>query len=102
MNYNDIFIQNTANDPEYGIWAPGSAVKEISSLGISQSKISIVKSVSASESSVKSGYVSPDSLGQWACQANADFGWNGGFLGWTWNIYDSYNTLNWPSLLGNC
>jgi len=102
LTYDDIFIKNTASDPEYGDWAPGSAVKEIANLGVSSNKISIVKSVSPSESSVKNGYVAPSDLGSWGCQANQDFGWTGGYLGWTWNIYDSYNTLNWPSLLGNC
>jgi len=102
MSYDDIFIKNTANDPEFGDWAPGSAVKEISDLGVSKDKISIVKSVSSAESSVKTGYVDPATLGDWGCQANSDFGWTGGYLGWTWNIYDSYNTLNWPQLLGAC
>ena len=102
LSYNDIFVQNTASNAELGQWAKGSSVKEVASLGIDLGAISIVKSVSSAESSVQTGYVSPSTLGQWGCQANAEFGWNGGYLGWTWNIYDSYNTLNWPSLLGDC
>merc|ERR1711879_424525 len=89
VTYNDIFITNQVSDDQTGQpWAPGSAVKQISALGVDSSKITVLKSVTSSESSVKSGYVDPATLGGWGCQANQEFGWTGGYLGWTWNSFD--------------
>merc|ERR1712178_199217 len=49
------------------------------------------------------GFEDPASLHDWGCQANNDFGWTGGFVGWTWNSNDGYDTINWPGkLTGDC
>merc|ERR1719219_2011827 len=102
MSYQNIFVKNTYNDPYYGVYGAGSAVMEIANLGIDSGKIAIVKPISPDESSVKDGYLSPATLGPWGCQAYAEYGWVGGYIGWTWNSDDTYNTLNWPGLLNTC
>jgi len=107
QSYQYIFVNDNGYvDPYgYGQWGNGSAVQQIMNIngGISGSKVAIVKSQSQSESSIRSGYVDPVSLNKWGCQANQDFGWNGGFVGWTWNSNDGYDTLNWPgTLAGAC
>lgn len=103
QSYQTIFVNDDSYvDPYgYGKWGNGSAVNQIMNIngGISGSKVAIVKSQSQSESSVRSGWVDPVSLNKWGCQANADFGWTGGFVGWTWNSNDGYDTLNWPGTL---
>jgi len=96
----------------YGKWGNGSAVQQIMNIntgtpptgptkttGISANKVAIVKSQSPDETAIRSGYVDPTSLSNWGCLANNKFGWNGGFVGWTWNSYDGYQTLNWPGQL---
>merc|ERR1712110_246621 len=69
--------------------------------GIDGIKVAIVKAQDSAESSVLSGYVDPTKLANWGCQANNDFGWNGGFVGWTWNTKTSYQTETWPGLLNS-
>lgn len=104
MTYDDVMIHNTFSDSYYGVVPTASSVKEIVALGITASNVSIVKPLSPTETSVKTGqgYIAPATLGSWGCQCYADNGWTGGFVGWTWNSYDSYNTLNFPSLIGTC
>jgi len=113
--YQYIFVNDDGfSDPfGYGEWGAGSAVQEVMNIGtdgngpVSQTsgidgvKIAIVKSQDEAESSVLNGYVAPESLANWGCQANNDFGWNGGFVGWTWNTQTSYETLTWPGLLNS-
>jgi len=111
QTYQYIFVNDDGYvDPYgYGKWGAGSAVQEVMNInapngptdkaGVYGSKIAIVKAQDASESSILSGYVDATSLAKWGCQANNDFGWNGGFVGWTWNTRDSYETLNWPGTL---
>merc|ERR1712018_859664 len=44
MTYEDIFIQNTYDDPIYGVFGKGSAVKEIIDLGIASGAwVSVIK-----------------------------------------------------------
>ena len=85
VTYNDVFIQNAYYDPIYAVFGAGSAVKEVMSLGISADNVAIVKPITQSEETVRSGYVTPNTLGSWGCNAQAAFGWTGGFIGWTWN-----------------
>lgn len=85
MTENDIFYENEFYDPIYGVFGAGSAVKQVVDLGISANKVGIIKPISADESTVRSGYVSPSTLGNWACNAQFNFGWTGGVIGWTWN-----------------
>jgi len=112
QTYQYIFVNDDGFvDPYgYGKWGAGSAVQEVMNInspngpvpgvsGIDGSKISIVKAQDEAETSILSGYVDATSLSKWGCQANNDFGWNGGFVGWTWNTRDSYETLNWPGTL---
>merc|ERR1712168_1218838 len=112
QSYQYIFVNDDGFvDPYgYGKWGAGSAVQEVINInspngpepktsGIDGSKISIVKAQDEAETSILSGYVDATSLSKWGCQANNDFGWNGGFVGWTWNTKDSYETLNWPGTL---
>lgn len=109
LSYNNIFVSDDDYVDPYGFgkWGAGSAVKQIVNINgansISGDKVAIVKSQSPDETAIRSGYVDPASLNNWGCQANADFGWTGGFVGWTWNSYDGYATLNWPGILaGQC
>jgi len=112
LSYQQIFVNDDDYvDPYgYGKWGAGSAVQQIMNIGtstggqgINGNKVAIVKSQSPDETAIRSGYVDPASLNAWGCQANNDFGWNGGFVGWTWNSYDNYQTLNWPGILaGQC
>jgi len=105
LSYQTIFVNDDDFvDPYgYGKWGAGSAVQQIMNLGINGNKVAIVKSQSPDETAIRSGYVAPDSLNKWGCQANKDFSWDGGFVGWTWNSYDGYATLGWPNILaGQC
>lgn len=85
MTYADIFIQNTFDDPYYSNFGQGSAVKEVAALGVDSSKLAVIKPITPYETSVRSGYINPITLGNWACQAQDDFQFNGGFVAWTWN-----------------
>jgi len=104
LSYKQIFVNDDDYvDPYgYGSWGTGSAVQQVMNIngGINGAKVAIVKSQNPAESSIRTGYVDPASLSNWACQANNDFGWRGGFVGWTWNNNDGYQTLNWPGQLG--
>merc|ERR1712226_229003 len=90
MSYYDIFIQNTYSDPAWGSFGKGSSIKEVRALGITQAGIAVGKPVTDHESAVKTGYISPQDLGAWGCMAQSDFGWTGGFIGWTWQQADEY------------
>merc|ERR1712127_1128861 len=81
LSYKQIFVNDDDYvDPYgYGSWGTGSAVQQIMNIN---------------------NGINGASLSQWACQANNDFGWRGGFVGWTWNNNDGYQTLNWPGQLG--
>jgi len=85
MTYNDIFIQNTFDDPYYSNFGQGSSVKEVAALGVDSSKLAVIKPVTPYETTVTSGYINPITLGNWGCQAQDDFGFAGGFVAWTWN-----------------
>merc|ERR1712184_134603 len=114
QSYQYIFVNDDGFvDPYgYGQWGAGSAVQEVMNInapngpvpqksGIDGIKVAIVKAQDSAESSVLSGYVDPTKLANWGCQANNDFGWNGGFVGWTWNTKTSYQTETWPGLLNS-
>jgi len=89
MTYNDIFLQNNYVDPIYGIFGKGSAVQEIMNLGINGENVAIIKPISDSEQTVRTGYVPSSTLGSWGCTAQTGFSWTGGFVGWTWNSANS-------------
>merc|ERR1712130_246211 len=103
LSYQQIFVNDDDYVDPYGFgkWGAGSAVQQVMNVGtgISSEKVAIVKSQSSQETAIRSGYVDPVSLNQWGCQANNDFGWTGGFVGWTWNTYDGQATLSWPGKL---
>jgi len=82
---------------------PGSSVQEIVDLGVTKANLVVEKPVIQKSGTVSNGYVSPTTLGEWACQANTTFGWNAGFTGWTWNTLDEYPVLQWPAdLMSQC
>jgi len=85
VTYNDIFVENTFNDPIYGVFGKGSSVLEIVKNNIDPRYVAVIKPITASETSVRSGYVAPSTLGQWGCSAHNSYGFLGGFVGWTWN-----------------
>lgn len=85
MTYNDIFVNNTFNDPIYGVFGKGSSVLEIVKNNIDPRYVAVIKPISESEGSVRSGYVAPATLGEWGCSAHNSYGFLGGFVGWTWN-----------------
>ena len=80
---------------------PGSSVQEIMNLGVSYASLVVAKPVIQSIGTVHDGYVDAISLGQWACSASSNFGWNDGFTAWTWNSKDEYNVLDWPGDLSS-
>jgi len=104
MSYDDMFIKNTYFDEYFGVTGLGSAVQEIIDQGISENKVAFVKPISESESTVTSGYIDPDTLKDWACDANQQvldqYGsrWAGGFVIWTWNSYDDMS-YQWPAAM---
>merc|ERR1712141_459132 len=83
--YSDVFLQNGFVDPIYGVFGKGSAVQEIVNLGIDADRVAIIKPISDSEQTVRSGYIPANTLASWGCSAQTAFSWNGGFIGWTWN-----------------
>jgi len=95
MTYNDMFIKNTYVDPIYGNFGLGSSVQEVIALGINPNYVSVIKPITATESTVRSGYINPVTLGSWGCQAHNKYAWMGGFIGWTWNssTQDELNTV---------
>jgi len=120
LTYQQIFVNDDYYEDPYGYgnWGKGSAVQQIMNIntngagpvpydpktpgsgsGIDGSRIAIVKSQSPDETAIRSGYVDPQSLNNWGCQANQDFSWTGGFVGWTWNTKNGYNSLTWPGEL---
>lgn len=98
MTETDIFFNNDFIDPIYGNFGIGSSAKEIWSLGMNVDQQAIIKPITMNEPSVRNGYISPDTLHSWACDAHIDWGFQGGFVGWTWNTAteDEKNTvMNW-------
>merc|ERR1712076_48371 len=91
MTYNDIYIQNTYNDPDFGIFGAGSAVGEIMSLGVDPSMLVVSKPVAENEESVRSGYINPVTLGSWGCNAWNALSWDGGFAIYAWDEYTVYD-----------
>lgn len=83
---------------------PGSSIQEVMNLGggITKANLIVEKPVPVDGVGViKDGFVDPVTLGQWACSANDQFGWNTGFTGWTWNQKDEYDVLEWPADLSS-
>lgn len=91
VTFQDIFISN--------LFYPGSAVLEIMSLGIDQSSIFVIKPISNQISMVRSDYVPVELLAKWGCIMAYDYGWYGGFLGYTWDNINGKTVQNFGQAL---
>jgi len=105
MSYNDVFSYNNHDDPWYGTFGQGSAVKEVhTDFGVSMDRLVVLKPVTSDEYSVRSGYVDALVLRQWACDTQStSYGdaWTGGFAAWTWNAQDTQCVDKWAANLIN-
>jgi len=98
MTQTDIFFNNNFTDPIYGNFGYGSSAKDLFLQGMNWDQQAIIKPITMNEPTVRNGYISPNTLHSWACNAHVDWGFLGGFVGWTWNTatQDEYNTvMNW-------
>merc|ERR1712038_1216235 len=100
MTYEDIFIENSFNDPIYGQFGKGSSVQEVMQLGMDPYAVAVIKPVSEGETSVRNGYIPAEDLGTWGCWAHGTYAFQGGFIGWTWNSATS-SELNKVLNFGN-
>jgi chitinase len=73
--YNELFVNAT------GKQFNGTSVSEIAKLGVPLNKLVVVKPILVNDAT-NTGWVDSTSLGQWAIQANTDYGWYAGIGHW--------------------
>jgi len=95
MTETDIFFNNNYTDPIYSNFGMGSSAKEVFNQGMNVDQQAIIKPITMNEPTVRNGYIAPSTLHTWACNAHVDWGFQGGFVGWTWNTAteDEKNTV---------
>jgi len=79
-SYNSIFTSDN-----------GGSVSEINKGGIPLSKIVVGKPVNSDDADT--GYVAPATLHTYFTQAQSQYGWTGGVMGWVW--HDQTTNKNW-------
>jgi len=87
VDYNGLFVSSGSSCPQF----PHTAVNELVGLGIPLNKIVVGKPVVITDAG--SGFVNASSLHTFFLQANAQYGWNTGLMGWMWN--DTTVLTNW-------
>lgn len=94
--YDDIFVSNS--------YYPGGAVQEIVRQGIDKDSVFVIKPVADNIEMVRNDFVPISTLAGWGCQFFEDFGWYGGFLGYTWNNINGQDVQNFGQSLqlGQC
>ena len=80
-----------------GTWAEGSSVKELKDAGIKIEKLVVGKPVSTTAGST--GYMAPDTLQNYGCQAKEDFGFVGGFMTWMYHNTKQWESAAWSTAL---
>lgn len=73
---------------------PGTAVKQLADQGVPLSVIVVGKLTQASDGEAAS-WVPPSTLGQWAQQAEQQYGWTTGFSTWQWHSTGSPTSAQW-------
>eukprot|EP00026_Physarum_polycephalum_P009284 Phypoly_transcript_09402.p1 GENE.Phypoly_transcript_09402~~Phypoly_transcript_09402.p1 ORF type:complete len:269 (+),score=49.09 Phypoly_transcript_09402:478-1284(+) len=84
-NDNGLTSYNSIFSSDYG-----GSVSEIARGGIPLNKIVVGKPVNSDDAN---GYVAPGTLHSYFTQAQSQYGWNGGVMGWVW--HDQNTNGNW-------